>query len=84
MLVDIHAHLHFKEFENDLDKVIERAKNVGVTTIINSGTSLKTNKQTLELSKKYDIIKPSFGLYPIEALTSDIEKELGHYKQHFK
>jgi len=82
MLVDIHAHLHFKEFENDLDKVIERAKNVGVTTIINSGTSLKTNKQTLELSKKYNIIKPSFGLYPIEALTSNIEKELDYIEKN--
>ena len=82
MLVDVHAHLHFKEFENDLDEVIGRARNAGVTTIINSGTSSPSNKLSLELSKKYDIVKPSFGLYPIEALSLNVEKELEYIKKN--
>jgi len=82
MLVDIHAHLHFKEFENDLDEVIERARKAGVTTIINSGTSSESNKLSMELSKKYDIVKPSFGLYPIEALSLNVEKELEYIKKN--
>ena len=52
MLVDVHAHLQSKEFENDLDEVIERARKAGVTTIINSGTSSESNKLSMELSKK--------------------------------
>src|SRR3990167_1274987 len=76
MLVDVHAHLQSKEFENDLDEVIERARKAGVTTIINSGTNSKSNKLSLELSKKYDIVKTSFGLYPVEALNLNVEKEL--------
>ena len=82
MLVDIHAHLHFKEFENDLDDVIERARKAGVTTIINSGTSSESNKLSMELSKKYDIVKPSFSLYPIKTLSLNVEKELEYIKKN--
>ena len=75
MLVDIHAHLEFDSFKNDLDKVIERAKKANVKYIINSGTNQKRNEQTLKLAEKYDIIKASLGIYPTEVLKKD-ENEL--------
>ena len=34
MLIDVHAHLQYKDFENDLDDVIKRAEEVGVKAII--------------------------------------------------
>ena len=68
MLVDVHCHLDDPRFKDDLDKVIERAKNAGVKAIISNGTTPKSNMRVLELSKKYDIIKPAFGMYPISAL----------------
>ncbi|MBU4352031.1 MAG: TatD family hydrolase [Nanoarchaeota archaeon] len=67
MLVDIHCHLDFEGF-NDLNEVIERAKGAGVIFIINNGISKKSNRKTLELVGKYDVIKPALGLYPDEAL----------------
>lgn len=72
-LIDIHTHLESFRFKKDLSKTIERAKKSGVTTIINSGVNPETNRETLELSNKYKIIKCSFGIYPIDAIAKEIE-----------
>ena len=71
-LIDIHAHLEHEKFKNDLDKVISRAEKAGVKVIINSGVNKKTNREALELSKKYNIVKASFGIYPIDALAKEM------------
>jgi len=73
MLVDIHAHLDHGKFKNDLDKVIENARKAGVKHIITSGVNSKTNRLILEIAGKYDIVHPSFGLYPLDALKKEIE-----------
>lgn len=72
-LIDIHAHLESSRFKKDLAETIERAKKSGIATIINSGVNPETNRETLELSKKYEIIKCSFGIYPIDAIAKEIE-----------
>lgn len=75
MLVDIHAHLDHAKFRQDLDKVIENARKAGVKAIINSGVNSTTNKIALQIQEKYpDIVKVSFGLYPIDALAAEIEQ----------
>ncbi|MDD5253894.1 MAG: TatD family hydrolase [Candidatus Nanoarchaeia archaeon] len=68
MLVDVHCHLDFKDFNNDRDKVIEESKRAGVLKIITAGVNQETNEKALELSKKYDIVEASLGLYPIDLL----------------
>jgi TatD DNase family protein len=73
-LVDIHAHLDHKRFKKDLDKVVKRAEKAGVKSIITSGVNSTTNRLILDLSEKYDIVNASFGLYPIDALASEIEE----------
>lgn len=74
MLVDVHCHLSFSDYDKDRDEVIKRAEKLNMT-IIDSGTNLKYNKKSLELSKKYKIIKSSLGLYPLHAIKLN-EKEL--------
>jgi len=70
-LVDVHCHLTFPQFREDLDSVIRRAKDAGVNLIICSGVGPKSNREVLALSKKYShIIKPSFGIYPVDAVAS--------------
>ena len=46
-MIDVHCHLNFKAFENDLEEVLERAKKSGVKKIINVGTSLESSKKGL-------------------------------------
>ncbi len=63
MLVDVHAHLDF--FENEkIAEVIKNAEKNKVKVIINNGTDKKSNRKTIELSKKYSLIKPALGLHP--------------------
>ena len=79
LIVDVHAHLDFEEYEKDIDKVIEDNKKAGVKVIINNGVTIESNRKVLELAKKYDIIKPALGLYPVwaaEMKEEDFDKEL--------
>ena len=75
--LDIHAHLETSRFEKDLDKVIERCRQKEII-VINAGVNPSTNQKNLELKQKYsDVIKISFGLYPIDALAREIESSEG-------
>ncbi len=74
ILADVHAHLDHAKFNGILDKVIDNAKKAGVKAIITSGVNSATNKIALQLQEKYfDIVKASFGLYPIDALAKELE-----------
>jgi len=74
MLVDIHAHLDYKEFDNDRDAVIKRAQKAGIVAIINNGINPQTNRKTLELAAKYPLVKPALGIYPSEAVKLNHEQ----------
>lgn len=67
MLVDTHCHLDFPEFDQDRDEVIKRAKNEGIDSIVNVGSSLESSFASLELAKKYDSIYATIGIHPHEA-----------------
>jgi TatD DNase family protein len=73
ILVDVHAHLDSVFFGEDIDEVMERAKEAGVVGVIANGVDMDTNREVLALSRKYDLIKPALGIYPIDKL----EKETG-------
>ncbi|MDP3917130.1 MAG: TatD family hydrolase [Nanoarchaeota archaeon] len=75
MIVDVHSHIYFPEFENDLNEVIERAKEAGIISIISAGIDHKTNMQVLELAKKDKILNSTLGIYPTTAMNIS-EKEL--------
>ncbi len=75
LLVDVHAHMDHDRFKEDLDQVIQRARDAGVKSIVSSGVNTATNRMVLDLSNKYDIIKASFGLYPLDALAKELDSE---------
>ncbi len=70
--IDVHCHI---DCMKNIEKIIKNAEKNKVNTIINNGINIKTNRKTLELSKKYPEIKPALGIYPIEALKLS-EKEI--------
>jgi len=72
-LIDIHCHLDHARFKKDLSQVIERAKKKNMI-IITSGVNPATNKIALEIAEKYDNVKVSFGLYPLDALEKEIQE----------
>ncbi|MES2744740.1 MAG: TatD family hydrolase [Bdellovibrionota bacterium] len=68
MYVDVHSHLTHKDFHPDLDAVIKRAEDAGLTAIIVNGLEPESNRRILALAKQYPIIKPSLGIYPLDAI----------------
>lgn len=66
-MVDVHCHLNFKAFDNDFDEMIKKAKEAGVSTIINVGTSLETSLKAVELAAKYKNLYAIVGIHPHHA-----------------
>ena len=64
MFIDIHAHLDFFD-DKKIASAIENAKKAGVGLVINAGINPERIRKTLELIKKYDIVKASLGIYPV-------------------
>ena len=74
MLVDVHCHI---EDFNDVDQVIDRAVSKGVKAILNNGSNRESNEKTLELARKYDVVKACLGLFPSDILKiNDVSKEI--------
>lgn len=82
MLIDSHAHLYWESYKEDLDKVIQRSLDAGISTIINSGVDIEKSKQALkqvqqELSK-YPNFKAysTIGIHPHEAIQYQSRKSI--------
>ena len=63
MLVDTHCHI-FREYYDDIDEVVMRAKDAGVMMLVVNGIDRRTNEEVLELVKKYDIVYGALGFQP--------------------
>jgi TatD DNase family protein len=72
-MLDVHCHLNLPQFSNDLEEVLQRAKEKDVEKIINTGTTIEDSQKAVELSEKYENLYAIVGIHPHEAnkLTSD-------------
>jgi TatD DNase family protein len=73
ILFDVHAHLEHPLLASDLPDVIARAKAAGIKVIIANGVDRETNRAVLELAKRFDIVKPALGIYPVDALAVETQ-----------
>ena len=71
MLVDTHCHLFFDEFKNDIEGVISRANELGVTSFICVGTNITDSIESYKLAKKYINIYSTAGIHPHDAKEAD-------------
>ena len=55
MLVDSHCHLDFNDFEEDFEDVLARARENGVTAMLNAGNNIDELDKQLEISEKYPL-----------------------------
>ncbi len=67
MFVDTHVHLHFPEYGEDRDRVIERSRQAGVGLFVNVGTDLKSSQEALALAHQHDFIYATVGVHPHDA-----------------
>jgi TatD DNase family protein len=68
MLTDTHTHLNAQQFDEDRHDVIERAKQSGISRIINVGFNRETIPSSIELAEKYDFIYSTVGWHPTDAI----------------
>ena len=81
-LFDVHCHLDDKAFALDVEEVVKRAEEVGVRFVICNGVNPASNRAILSLAERFPIIKPALGLYPTDALTFDVDKEIAFIREH--
>ncbi len=81
MLIDIHCHLDYPDFK-DIDAVIQRAKDAGLSAVITNGIDVRSNRAVLEMAGKYPIVKAALGIYPPWVLKKEYE-QLGMQWQEF-
>ena len=70
-LFDTHAHLHFPEFADDLDAVLERARAAGVRRILTIGTDVPTSRAAAALAFREPDVWAAVGIHPHEAADAD-------------
>ena len=67
MLFDTHAHLHFPDFAEDLDAVLDRARAAGLQGMVTIGTDRESNRATVALAERHGDIWASVGIHPHDA-----------------
>jgi TatD DNase family protein len=67
MFVDTHAHLFFKDFNEDIEDVILRAREVGVARIVCPGTDLETSRRSIQLADRFETVYAAVGFHPHDA-----------------
>lgn len=64
MLIDTHCHLDFPDFENELDAIIDRAREAGVDRFVTIGTDLPSCLESIRLAEMYDGVFAAVGVHP--------------------
>jgi TatD DNase family protein len=67
MLTDTHTHLNDRQFDEDREQVIARARQAGVTRIVNVGYNRETIPTSLALAESHDFIYSIVGWHPHDA-----------------
>lgn len=79
-IIDTHCHLYLDEFKNDIDAVIERAKQKGVEKFYLPAIDSEVTMSMLELEKKFPECVAMMGLHPC-SVKANFNEELNLVKQ---
>jgi len=83
MIIDTHCHLDDTRYNNDLDEVLQNAKQQGVEKFIIPGADPTTLKRAVEICEEYDNIYFAVGVHPYDAKNYD-KKYLKTFVNHPK
>jgi len=81
-LIDSHAHL---EELDDLDSIIDRARQNGVIAIVAVGSDYESNNRVMEIAgKHHGFVYPALGLHPglLHQPAESLERQLQFIKDH--
>ena len=66
-MIDTHAHIFTKEFNEDLEEVVQRAKDVGVEKILLPNIDVDSYSNMMDVANKYpEFCLPMAGIHPCD------------------
>jgi len=83
MIVDTHCHLDDARYNDDLDEILENARQEGVEKFIIPGADPKSLERAVEISEQYASVYFAVGVHPYDAQNYDrsyLEKFVKHPK----
>lgn len=86
MLFDSHAHLDDEKFDQDRYEVINKARESGVSYILNASSDLASAKNSVSLATDFDFIYAAVGVHPhyageMEESTLDAIRDLAAHNK---
>jgi len=77
-ICDSHCHLQDRRFRGEVEKVIRDAKESGVEKILVPGWDLRSSKEAVAISEKFDNVYAACGVHPHDAkfYNNSIEREI--------
>ena len=66
-LIDTHCHLTFDDLVADIEAVLARSQQAGVTGWITVGTDMEQNRKTIELAERHENMYAAIGIHPHDA-----------------
>ena len=70
--VDVHAHLVHEQFAGEEREVLARAQKAGLAYVIVNGLDPESNDATLQLCEGVKNLLPAMGIYPVDAIATEI------------
>ena len=86
MLIDTHVHLNAEQYNEDLEAVIDRARDNGIEKMVVVGCDRESIERTMEMIDEYDDIYGVIGWHPVDAIdcTDDDLKWIEELSKHEK
>ena len=74
-MIDSHCHLDHEPLLGDLDNILLRSKNIGITKLLTISTSLESFSKVKEIVNKDSMIYGTIGIHPHEADKNEINSK---------
>jgi len=67
VLIDTHSHIHFDEFRDEIDAVLDRAHAAGVDKMLTVGVNDTDSAQAVAVARAFEHVWAAVGLHPHDA-----------------
>jgi TatD DNase family protein len=64
---DTHAHLTWKDFEGEIEAIISRARDAGISKIVSIGTNIESSRRAIQIAEAHDNVFAAVGWHPGDA-----------------
>ncbi|MCB9595091.1 MAG: TatD family hydrolase [Sandaracinaceae bacterium] len=72
-LFDVHAHVTHPKLAPRVHAILDNARAAGLTSVLANGLNPHDNEAVRALALEDPLVKPCFGLYPVDAVLNEME-----------